>query len=115
MNIFLCGFRANRNGKIVPEIKSNDTRAKCPNICSMKTTKELFRRDITRSIAIVVQITVSCLQSRPFFVLNYDNLFSLRLEIIDAAKLVFILLWRMSHASGLLVQNVFFRAVHAER
>ena len=36
--------------------------------------------------------------------LNYDNLLSLRLEIIDA-KLVFMLLWRMSHASGLLVQT----------
>ena len=39
-----------------------------------------------------------------FIFLNYDNLFSLRLEIIEA-KLVFMPLWRMSHASGLLVQT----------
>ena len=48
---FFVWLRANGKGKIVPEITSNDSRAKFPNICSIKRNKELFRRDITSSIA----------------------------------------------------------------
>ena len=36
---FYVWFRANRKGKIVPEIRSNDNRAKYPNICSMSEEK----------------------------------------------------------------------------
>ena len=46
-------FRANGKGKIVPEITSNDSRARFPNISSMKRNKELFRRDVTSSVAML--------------------------------------------------------------
>ena len=36
---FFVAFRANRKGKIIPEITSNDIREKFPNICSMKGIK----------------------------------------------------------------------------
>ena len=50
---FFVWFRANRKGKIVPEITSNDSRGKFPNILCMKRNKELFRRDITSIITML--------------------------------------------------------------
>ena len=64
---------------------------------------------VTSTITIIIVVS-SCIFR------NHDNLLSLRLEIINARLLfMFCILWRMSHASGLLVKNVLFRAVHAEK
>ena len=63
------------------------------------------------SNALSIGQPLSCLFPRFFFSFNYDQSFSLGLEIIDA-KLVFMLLRRMSHALLVYLYKTFCSEQH---